>query len=152
MVAQPWGPVMTYWKCNSLQLFSAQSMQMSYGIALFYIIQHVLFVPCLLQCIYVYVCISVSLSLTFSSLWKFLWVYFSVLFSFNFSFDLSFLFEPLNFPYLFPISWICPSTPSSLSTWKNIHCLIYSFISDKQCEHSQLSNILHFKLLPCKRA
>ena len=28
-----------------------------------------------------------------------------------------------------------------------IHC----FISDKQCDHSQLRNLLHFKLLPCKR-
>ena len=69
---------MTYWKCNSLKLFSAQSMQMSYGIALFYIIQHVLFVPCLLQCIYVYVCISVSLSFPSPSLWKSLWVYLSL--------------------------------------------------------------------------
>ena len=33
-------------------------------------IQHVLFVPCLLQCVYVYVCISVSLSFTSPSLWK----------------------------------------------------------------------------------
>ena len=33
-------------------------------------IQHVLFVPCLLQCVYVYVCISVSPSFTSPSLWK----------------------------------------------------------------------------------
>ena len=35
----------------------------------------------------------------------------------------------------------------SLSTWRKIHC----FISDKQCDHSQLRNLLHFKFLPCKR-
>ena len=75
----------------------------------------------------------------------------SVLFSFNFSFDSSFLLEALKFPYLFPISWILLSTPSSLSTWRKIHCWIYSFICDKQCDHSQLSNLLYFKLLPCKR-
>ena len=44
-------------------------------------IQHVLFVPCLLQCVYVYVCISVSPSFTSPSLWKSLWVYFSLCFS-----------------------------------------------------------------------
>ena len=41
-------------------------------------IQHVLFVPCLLQCVYVYGCISVSLSIISPSLWKSLWVYFSL--------------------------------------------------------------------------
>ena len=41
-------------------------------------IQHVLFFPCLLQCVYVYVCISVSLSFTSHSLWKSLGVYFSL--------------------------------------------------------------------------
>ena len=65
----------------------------------------------------------------------------------SFSFDSSFLLKPLDFPYLFPISWILLSTLSSLTTWRMIHC----FISDKQCDHSQLRNLLHFKLLPCKR-
>ena len=41
-------------------------------------IQQVLFVPCLLQCAYVYVCISVSLSFTSPSLWKSLCVYLSL--------------------------------------------------------------------------
>ena len=67
--------------------------------------------------------------------------------SFNFSFDLSFLLKPLDFPYLFPISWILLSTLSSLTTWRKIHC----FISDKQCDHSQIRNLLHFKLLPYQR-
>ena len=44
-------------------------------------IQHVLFVPCLLQCVYVYVCISVSLSFTSPSLWKSLREYFSLCFA-----------------------------------------------------------------------
>ena len=69
-----------------------------------------------------------------------------VLFPFNFSFDSSFLLKLLKFPYLFPISWILLSTLSYLSTWRKIHC----FISDKQCDHTQLRNHLHFKLLPCK--
>ena len=66
---------MTYWKCNSLQLFSAQSMQMSMwscGIAHFYILFNMSsFFPCLLHCVYAYVCISVSLSFISPSLWKF---------------------------------------------------------------------------------
>ena len=73
--------VMTYWKCNSLQLFSAQSMKMSMwscGIAFLHFIQHVLFFPCLLQYVYAYVCISVSLSFISPSLWKSLGVYFSL--------------------------------------------------------------------------
>ena len=41
-------------------------------------IQHVLFFPCLLQCVYAYVCISVSLSFISPSLWKSLGVYFSL--------------------------------------------------------------------------
>ena len=41
-------------------------------------IQHVLFFPCLLQCVYAYVCISVSLSFISPSLWKSLAVYFSL--------------------------------------------------------------------------
>ena len=111
-------------------------------------IQHVLFFPLstsLCICLCLHLCITViylsnSLEGTGS-------VFLSVLFSFNFSFDTSFLLKPLNFPYLFPISWILLSTLSSLSTWRKIHC----FISDKQCDHSQLRNLLRFKLLPCKR-
>ena len=41
-------------------------------------IQHVLFFPCLLQCVYAYVCISVSLSFISPSRWKSLAVYFSL--------------------------------------------------------------------------
>ena len=29
--------------------------------------------------------------------------------------------------------------------------LIHCFISEKQCDHGQLTNLLHFKFLPCKR-
>ena len=98
---------------------------------------------CLILCItiiYLFISLEVSVS-----------VFVSVLFSFNFSFDLSFPLEPLHSPNLFPISWILLSTPSSLSTWRMIHCFIYNFISDKQCDHSQFTNLLHFKFLPCKR-
>ena len=41
-------------------------------------IQHVLFFPCQLQCVYAYVCIYVSLSFISPSLWKSLGVYFSL--------------------------------------------------------------------------
>ena len=94
---------------------------------------------CLHLCITV-IYLSISLEVTGN-------VFFFVLFSFNFSFDSSFLLQPLNFPYLFTISWILLSILSSLSTWRKIHC----FVSDKQCDHSQLRNLLHFKLVPCKR-
>ena len=142
---------MTYSKCNSLQLFSAQSMQMSMwscGIAHFYILFNMSsFFPVYFS---VYMPMSASLyhchlSLhIFGSHWKCMSL--CVIF-FYFSFDSSFLFQPLSFPYLFPIFWILLSTLSSLTTWRMIHC----FISDKQCDHIQLRNLLHFKLLPCKR-
>ena len=93
---------------------------------------------CLHLCITV-IYLSISLEVT-GSLFLF------VLFAFKCSFDSYFLVKPLNFRYFFPISWILLSTLSSLSTWRKIHC----FISDKQCDHSQLRNLLHFKLLPCK--
>ena len=41
-------------------------------------IQHVLFFPCLLKCVYVYAYISVSLSFISPTLWKALGVYFSL--------------------------------------------------------------------------
>ena len=152
MVAQFLGSshVMTYWKCNSLQMFRAQSMQMSmwsHGIALstfyltcplFSLSTSVCICLCLHLCITV-IYLSISLEVT-GSLFLF------VLFAFKCSFDSYFLVKPLNFRYFFPISWILLSTLSSLSTWRKIHC----FISDKQCDHTQLRNHLHFKLLPCK--
>ena len=137
------------WKCNSLQLFSAQSIQMlmwSCGIALFYILLNMSsFSPisvCICLCLHLCITViylSISLEVT-GSLFLF------VLLAFNFSLDLSFLLKPLNFPSLFPISWVILSTLSSLSTCRKIHCLI----SDKQCDHSQLRNLLHFNFLPCK--
>ena len=109
-------------------------------------IQHVHFYPGLFQCVYAYVCISVSLSFISPSLWKSLRVFLFVLFAFNFSFDLSFLLKPLNFPSLFPTSWILLPTLSSPSTWRKINC----HISDKQCDNIQLRKLLHFKFLPCR--
>ena len=73
---------------------------------------------CLHLCITV-IYLSLSLEVTRS-------VFLSMLLSFNFSFDSSFLPKPLNFPYLFPITWILLSTLSSLSTWRKIHCFIYT--------------------------
>ena len=72
---------MTYWKCNSFQLFSA--VYTDVGVVLWnstflHFIQQVLFVPGLPRCVYDYVCISVSLSFSSPSLWKSLWVYFSL--------------------------------------------------------------------------
>ena len=123
---------MTYSKCNSLQLFSAQSMQMSMwscGIAHFYILFNMSsFFPVYFS---VYMPMSASLyhchlSLhIFGSHWKCMSL--CVIF-FYFSFDSSFLFQPLSFPYLFPIFWILLSTLSSLSTWRNTHCFINSVL------------------------
>ena len=96
-------------------------------------------------CLCLHLCITVTyLSISLEVTWS---VFLFVLFAFNFSFDLSFLLKPLDFHYLFPISWILLSTLSSLTTWRKIHC----FISDKQCDHSQIRNLLHFKLLPYQR-
>ena len=73
-------------------------------------------------------------------------VFLSVLFSFNFSFYSFFLLKPLNFPYLFPISWILLSTLSSLTTWRKIHCFIYtvlyliSSVTTANAETSCISN------------
>ena len=140
---------MTCWKCNSLQLFSAQSMQMLMwpcGIALFYILFNMSsFFPisvCICLCLHLRITdiyLSISLEVT-GSLFLFM------LFAFNFLIYPSFLLKPLNFPSLFPISWILLSTLSSLSAWRKINCLI----SDKQCDNTQLRNLLHFNFLPCK--
>ena len=128
-------------------------MQMSCVIALFYILFNMSSLSlstsvCICLCLHLCITIiylSISLEVSVS-------VFLSVLFYFNFSLDSSFLLGPLNFSNLFPLSWILLSTLSSLSTWRNIHCFLFSFIYDKQCDHDQLSNLLHFKLLPCKRA
>ena len=125
-----------------------QMLMWTCGIALFYMLFNCpLFAlsVSVCTCLGLHLCItviylSISLEVT-GSLFLF------VLFAFNFSFDSYFLVKPLNFPYLFPISWILLSTLSSISTWRKIHC----FISDKQCDHSQLRNLLHFNFLPCKR-
>ena len=101
---------MTHRKCNSLQLFSAQSVQMSMQTCrialstfystcpLFSLSTSVCICLCLHLCITV-IYLSISLEVTGS-------VFLSVLFSFNFSFDSFFLLKPLNFPYLLPTSWI----------------------------------------------
>ena len=95
-------------------------------------------------CLCLHVCItvtylSISLEVTGS-------LFLLVLFSFNFSFYSYFLLKPLNFPYLFPISWILFSTLSSLSTWRKIHCFIYtvlyqtSSVTTANAETSCISN------------
>ena len=55
---------------------------------------------------------------------------------------------PLAFPYILDSSF---NSLFSFNFEKNTLFYIYCFISDKQCDHSQLRNLLHFKLLPCKR-
>ena len=98
---------------------------------------------CLHLCITVII-LSISLEVTGS-------VFLFVLFSFNFSFD-SYFFKPLNFPYFFPISWILLSTLSSLTTWRKIHCFIYTVLYlTSSVTTANSPNLLHFKLLPCKR-
>ena len=132
---------MTYSKCNSLQLFSAQSMQMSMwscGIAHFYILFNMSsFFPVYFS---VYMPMSASLYHCHLSLHLFG----------SFSFDSSFLLKPLDFPYLFPISWILLSTLSSLSTWRKIHCFIYTVLyltSSVTTANSETSCISIFSLV-----
>ena len=143
---------MTYSKCNSLQLFSAQSMQMSMwscGIARFYILFNMSsFFPVYFS---VYMPMSASLyhchlSLhIFGSHWKCMSL--CVIF-FYFSFDSSFLFQPLSFPYLFPIFWILLSTLSSLSTWRKIHCFIYTVLCQTSSVNRSTQKPLAFQIAP----
>ena len=100
------------------------------------------------QCVYAYIYIYVSLSFISPSLWKSLGVYFSLC-----CLLLIFHLTLTSLSSLW-ISRTCSlylgfffQTLSSISTWRKIHC----FISDKQCDHSQLRNLLHFNFLPCKR-
>ena len=133
-------------------MFRAQSMQMSmwsHGIALstfyltcplFSLSTSVCICLCLHLCITV-IYLSISLEVTGS-------VFLSVLFSFNFSFDTSFLLKPLSFL----ISWILFfNSHFSFKVEKDALFYIHCFISDKQCDHSQLRNLLHFNFFPCKR-
>ena len=114
-------------------------------------IQQVLFVPCLPQC--VYDCISVSLSFSSPSLWKSLWVYLSLC-----CFLLIFHLTHPSFSSLW-ISLTCSLSPGfffQLSLLFQLgerleELLIHCFISDKHCDHSQFTNLLHFKFFPCKR-
>ena len=66
--------------------------------------------------------------------------------SFHFSFNF------LHFLNLFPISWILFQLSLLFQPGEILgELVIQCFISDKQCDHSQFINLLHFKFLPCKR-
>ena len=97
---------------------------------------------CLHLCISV-IYLSISLEVTGSA-------FLFVLLSFNFSFDSYFFLKPLNFPYFFPISWILLSTLSSLSTWRKIHCFIYTVLyltSSVTRPNSETSCVSNFSLV-----
>ena len=115
-------------------------------------IQHVLFFPCLLQYVYAYVCISVSLSFISPSLWKSLGVYFSLccfLLIFHLTLtSFSSRWISLTVPYILDSSF---NSLLSFNLEKDTLFYIHCFISDKQCDHSQLRNLLYFKFLPCIR-
>ena len=55
---------------------------------------------------------------------------------------------PLAFPYILDSSF---NSLLSFNLEKDTLFYIHYIISDKQRDHSQLRNLLHFKLLPCKR-
>ena len=95
---------------------------------------------CLHLCITV-IYLSISLEVTGS-------VFLFVLFSFNFSFHSFFLLKPLNFPYLFPISWILLSVLSSLSTWRKIHGFIYTVLCQTSSVTTVNSETLAFQIAP----
>ena len=135
-------------------MFRAQSMQMSmwsHGIALstfystcplFSLSTSVCICLCLHLCITV-IYLSISLEVTGS-------LFLLVLFSFNFSFYSYFLLKPLNFPYSFPISWTLLSTLSSLSTWRKLHCFIYTVLyltSSVTTANSEISCISNCSLV-----
>ena len=113
-------------------------------------IQHVFFVPCLLQCVYVYLCMFVSLSFTSSSLWKSLWVYF-----FLCCFPLLFLLTHPSFLSLW-ISLICPLSPGFffqlplLFQLGEIYTVVYSVLymtSSVTTTNSVTSCISNFSLV-----
>ena len=103
----------------------------------------------------VYMSMSASLYHCHLSLHLFgrLWVYFSLC-----CFLLIFHLTHLSFSSLY-ISITCSLSPGfffQLSLLFQLverleELLIRCFISDKQCDHSQFTNLLHFKFLPCKR-
>ena len=105
---------MSMWSCG-ITLFTIYST-----CPLFSLPTSVCICLCLHLCITV-IYLSISLEVTRS-------VFLFVLFSFNFSFHSFFLLKPLNFPYLFPISWILLSTLFSLLTLRKIHCFIYTVL------------------------
>ena len=97
----------------------------------------------------VYMSMSASLYHYHLSLHPFgiLWVYFSL-----WCFLLTFLL-------IFYISWNCSLSPGFFFQLSLLfqpgerlgELLIHCFISDKQCDHSQFTSLLHFKFFPCKR-
>ena len=119
----------------------------SCGIALFFIL-----FMCPLCSLSTSVCICLCLHLSITIIYlsislKSLWVYFSL-----WCFLLTFLL-------IFYISWTFPLSPGfffQLSLLFQLgerlgELIIHCFISDKQCDHSQFTSLLHFKFLPCKR-
>ena len=116
-------------------------------------IQYVLFFPCLFQCVYAYVYISVSLSFISPSLWKSLGVYFSLC-GFLLIFHLtltSFSSLRISLTYSLYLGFIFQLSLLFQLGEKLGELFIHCFIYDKQCDHSQFTNLLHFKFLPCKR-
>ena len=95
-------------------------------------------------CLYLYLCItiiylSIPLEVSVS-------IFLSVVFSFNFSFNfLHFLIFSISPAFFFQLSLLFQLGE------RLAELLIHCFISDKQCDHSQFTSLLHFKFLPCKR-
>ena len=91
-------------------------------------------------CLCLHLCITI-IYLSFSlevSLWVFISVLFSLIFHLthpSFSSLWIFLIYSLSPGFFFQLLLF------QLGEW---YTVLYSFISDKQCDHSQLSNLLHF--------
>ena len=69
-----------------------------------------------------------------------------------FNFDASLFLYPLNFPNFFPIFWRPLSPLSSIQPWrKSGGVILVCFPSEKQCDHSQVTDSLNFEFLPCKK-
>ena len=138
---------MSYVKLHSLKLFSAQPVQLwvwsEETTFLLYVVLGLLsgLSSFLCEC----VCVFNSVSLYFIYLFGCLCACRTLLDFF--SFLKTFFLASLNLLNLFPISWLPLSCLSREE--RSVVLFLCSFSSNKPCDHSQVSNSLHFKFLPC---
>ena len=103
--------------------------------------------------VYIRLCLHLCITVIYLSiLWKSQGVYFTLCYFLLIFVWLVLPSQTFEFPLL--VSYILDCSFNSLffvNLEKDALFYIHCFISDKQCDHSQLRNLLHFKLLLCKR-